>query len=123
VFVLATFKLLNVVISLPGIAGFVFSIGVACDACILIFERIKEESRWGKPSAIAIMNGYDRAWSSIKDSNFSTLLASFILFQFGSGFVKGFALTLAIGIFFSLICCVYISKILVSTFIKEVKFK
>ncbi len=123
VFVLATFKLLNVVISLPGIAGFVFSIGVACDACILIFERIKEESRWGKPSAIAIMNGYDRAWSSIKDSNFSTLLASFILFQFGSGFVKGFALTLAIGIIFSLICCVYISRILVSTFIKEVKFK
>jgi preprotein translocase subunit SecD len=122
-FVLATFKLLNVVISLPGIAGFVFSIGVACDACILIFERIKEESRWGKPSAIAISNGYERAWSSIKDSNLSTLIASFILFQFGSGFVRGFALTLAIGIVFSLICCVYISRILVSTFIKEVKFK
>ena len=122
-FVLATFKLLNVVISLPGIAGFVFSIGVACDACILIFERIKEESRWGKPSAIAIVNGYNSAWSSIRDSNISTLIASFILFQFGSGFVRGFALTLAIGIVFSLLCCVYISRILVTTFIKEVKFK
>lgn len=122
-FVLATFKLLNVVISLPGIAGFVFSIGVACDACILIFERIKEESRWGRPSQIAILNGFERAWVSIKDSNLSTLLASFILFQFGTGFVKGFALTLAIGIVFSLISCVYILRILVSTFLKEVKFK
>jgi len=121
--VLATFKLLNVVVSLPGIAGFVFSIGVACDACILIFERIKEESRWGRPAQIAILNGYERAWSSIKDSNLSTLLASFILFQFGSGFVRGFALTLAIGIVFSLISCVYISRILVTTFIKEIKFK
>lgn len=122
-FVLATFKLLNVVISLPGIAGFVFSIGVACDACILIFERMKEESRWGRPTQIAIINGFDRAWISIKDSNFSTLLASFILFQFGSGFVKGFALTLAIGIVFSLISCVYILRILVTTFVKEINFK
>jgi len=120
-FVLATFKLLNVVISLPGIAGFVFSIGVACDACILIFERVKEELRWGKPTSIAIINGYERAWSSIKDSNLSTLIAAFILFQFGSGFVKGFALTLAIGIVFSLICCVYISRILVNTFVKDIE--
>lgn len=120
-FVLATFKLLNVVISLPGIAGFVFSIGVACDACILIFERVKEELRWGKPASIAIINGYERAWSSIKDSNLSTLIAAFILFQFGSGFVKGFALTLAIGIVFSLVCCVYISRILVNTFVKDIE--
>ena len=69
---LAVFKVMNVVITVPGIAGFVFSIGVACDACILIFERIKEEIRWGRPTQIAIINGYERAWASIKDSNLTS---------------------------------------------------
>ena len=122
-FVLSSFKLFNVVLTLPGIAGFVFSIAVACDSLILIFERIKEEKRWGRPDKIAILNGYERAWTSIRDSNFSALIASFILFQFGTGFVRGFALNLAIGIVFSLICCVYISKIFVDVFIKEIKFE
>lgn len=120
VLVLASFKLFNIVLTLPGIAGFVFSIAVACDALILIFERIKEEKRWGRPDKIAILNGFDRAWTSIRDSNFSALIASFILFQFGTGFVRGFALNLAIGILFSLLCCVYILRILVDVFIEEV---
>jgi preprotein translocase subunit SecD len=121
--VLAIFKLLNVVLTLPGIAGFIFSIGVACDASILIFERIKEEIRWGKSAQLAIANGYQKAWSSIKDSNFTTLLVSLILIQFGTGFVKGFGVTLSIGILISLITCVYVSQIMTRLFIKEVKVK
>lgn len=120
---LAIFKLLNVVLTLPGIAGFVFSIGVACDASILIFERIKEEMRWGKSSSLSILNGYQRAWSSIKDSNFTTLLVSLILIQFGTGFVKGFGVTLTIGILVSLFTCVYVSQLMTKLFIKEVKLK
>jgi len=124
---LAIFKLTYVlfpspiVLTLPGIAGFIFSIGVACDACILIFERIKEEIRWGRPAQIAIINGYDRAWSSIKDSNLTTLLTAIILMHFGTGFIKGFALTLSIGIFVSLLTCVYFSRIMVNVFIKDIK--
>jgi len=120
---LAIFKLLNVVLTLPGIAGFIFSIGVACDASILVFERIKEEVRWGKSSQMAIINGYQRAWSSIKDSNFTTLLVSLILIQFGTGFVKGFGVTLTIGILVSLFTCVYVSQLMTRLFIKEVKIK
>jgi preprotein translocase subunit SecD len=110
-----------IVLTLPGIAGFIFSIGVACDACILIFERIKEEIRWGRPTQIAIINGYERAWSSIKDSNLTTLLTAFILMQFGTGFIKGFALTLSIGIFISILTCVYFSRVIVNVFIKDLK--
>lgn len=120
---LSIFKILNVVLTLPGIAGFIFSIGVACDALILIFERIKEEVRWGKTSQLAIHNGYLRAWTSIKDSNFTTLLVSLILIQFGTGFVKGFGVTLSIGILVSLFTSVYVSHLMVKTFIREVKLK
>lgn len=120
---LAIFKLLNVVITLPGLAGFIFSIGVACDASILIFERIKEEIRWGKSSQMAIINGYQKAWMSIKDSNFTTLLVSVVLIQFGTGFVKGFGVTLSVGILVSLFTCVYISQLMTKLFIKEVKIK
>jgi preprotein translocase subunit SecD len=122
-FALSIFKILNVVLTLPGIAGFIFSIGVACDALILIFERIKEEIRWGKSSQLAIHNGYQRAWSSIKDSNLTTLLVSLILIQFGTGFVKGFGVTLSIGILVSLFTSVYVSHLMVKIFIREVKIK
>jgi preprotein translocase subunit SecD len=120
---LAIFKILNVVLTLPGIAGFIFSIGVACDASILIFERIKEELRSGKSSQMAIFNGYKRAWMSIKDSNFTSLLVSLILIQFGTGFVKGFGVTLSIGILVSLFTCVYVSQIMTKLFIREVNLK
>lgn len=120
---LSIFKMLNVVLTLPGIAGFVFSIGVACDALILIFERIKEEIRLGKSSQLAIHNGYTRAWSSIKDSNLTTLLVSLILIQFGSGFVKGFGVTLSIGILVSLFTSVYVTHLMTRVFIKEVNIK
>jgi len=116
IIVLAIFKLVPVVLTLPGIAGFVLSIGMASDANILIFERIKEEILWGKPENLAIKHGFDRAWTSIRDSNISSLITSFILFEFGSGPVRGFALTLAIGIIASLFTSIVVVKTLIEAF-------
>ena len=114
--VLAIFKLIPVVLTLPGIAGFILSIGMATDANILVFERVKEEVLWGKPRNLAIRLGFERAWNSIRDSNISSLITSFILFQFGSGPVRGFALTLAIGIVVSLFTSIFVVKTLVEVF-------
>lgn len=110
VITLAIFKLIPVVLTLPGIAGFILSIGMATDANILIFERIKEEIMWGKPKSIAIHLGFDRAWNSIKDSNISSLITCFILFQFGTGPIRGFALTLACGILVSLFTSIFVVR-------------
>jgi preprotein translocase subunit SecD len=114
--VLAIFKVVPVVLTLPGIAGFVLSIGMATDANILVFERIKEEMLWGKPQNLAIKLGFDRAWNSIKDSNMSSLLTAGILFYFGSGPVRGFALTLAIGIIVSLFTSIFVVRTFIETF-------
>lgn len=117
VLTIAIFKLVPVVITLPGIAGFVLSIGMAVDANILIFERIKEEIRWGRPYNLALHLGFERAWSSIRDSNISSLITSAILFYFGSGIVRGFALTLAIGIFVSMFTAVFVTRTLIHVFL------
>lgn len=114
--VLAIFKIVPVVLTLPGIAGFVLSIGMATDANILIFERIREELLWGKPKNLAIKLGFERAWDSIRDSNISSLLTSAVLFYLGSGPVRGFALTLAIGIAVSLFTSIFVVKTLVEVF-------
>ena len=114
--VLALFKIIPVVLTLPGIAGIVLSIGMATDANILIFERIKEEILWGRPKNLAIKLGFERAWSSIKDSNVSSLITSGVLFYFGTGSVRGFALTLAIGIAVSLFSSIFVVKTLVEVF-------
>ncbi len=102
----ALFKLMPVTLTLPGIAGFVLSIGMAVDANVLIFERLKEELRTGKTLQNAINLGWNRAWPSIRDSNLSTLITCTILFWFGSAFgasiVKGFAVTLALGVIVSM---------------------
>jgi preprotein translocase subunit SecD len=111
--VLTIFKIIPVVLTLPGIAGFVLSIGMATDANILIYERVKEELLWGKPTDLAIHLGFDRAWNSIRDSNISSLITSFILFQLGSGPIKGFALTLAIGIVVSLFTSIFVVRTLI----------
>lgn len=113
---IAVFKLVPVVITLPGIAGFILSIGMAVDANILIFERIKEEIRWGKPFNLALHLGFDRAWPSIRDSNISSLITSAILFYFGTGIVRGFALTLAVGIFVSMFTAIFVTQTLVNVF-------
>ena len=99
---MAIFKIIPVTLSLAGIAGFILSIGMALDANVLIFERMREEIRGGKDSAQAIKDGFMRAWPSIRDSNLSSLITCAILYYFGSGPVRGFALTLAIGIIVSM---------------------
>ena len=112
--VFALFKLIPVTLTLPGIAGFVLSVGMAVDANILIFERMKEELRGGRALRSAIDIGFARAWPSIRDSNASTLITCVILFWFGSNFgasiVKGFALTLAIGVLVSLFTAITVTR-------------
>ena len=115
-FVLAIFKLIPVTLTLAGIAGFILSIGMAVDANILIFERMKEELRSGKDYAHAIELGFSRAWSSIRDSNISTLITSAILFKFGTGIVRGFALTLAIGVLVSMFSAITITRTFLRVF-------
>lgn len=114
--VFAVYKLVPVTLTLAGIAGFVLSIGMAVDANILIFERIKEELRWGKPKHEALYAGFARAWSSIKDSNVSSLITTAILFNFGTGAIRGFALTLAIGILVSMFSAITVSRTMLRIF-------
>jgi preprotein translocase subunit SecD len=110
----AIFKLVPVTLTLPGIAGFVLSIGVAVDANILIFERLKEELRAGRTLRQAIDLGWARAWPSIRDSNISTLITCGILLIFGSAFgaslVKGFAINLALGVLISLFTAIVVTR-------------
>lgn len=108
--VFALFKLIPVTLTLAGIAGFILSIGMAVDANILIFERMREELRWGKSHHSAITLGFDRAFPSIRDSNMSSLITCGILYWFGTGIVRGFAITLAIGILVSLFSAITITR-------------
>lgn len=110
--VLALFKFIPVTLTLAGIAGFILSIGMAVDANILIFERMKEEIRWGKDSMHALILGFDRAFPSIRDSNVSSLLTCGILYWFGTGIVRGFAITLAVGIAVSLFSAITVTRFL-----------
>jgi preprotein translocase subunit SecD len=110
VLTLATLALFRATLTLPGIAGLVLSIGMAVDANILIHERIKEELRWGKTVRAAIDQGYHRAFSAIIDSNLTTLIAGVLLYQFGTGPVRGFAVTLCIGILANIFTAVYITR-------------
>jgi preprotein translocase subunit SecD len=114
--VFAIFKLVPVTLTLAGIAGFILSIGMAVDANILIFERIKEEIRWGRPKHEALFAGFNRAWTSIRDSNVSSLITTAILFNFGTGAIRGFALTLAIGIIVSMFSAITVSRTLLKIF-------
>ena len=113
--VLAIFKLIpGFTLTLPGIAGFVISTGMAVDANVLIFERMKEELKRGLTLRMAVAEGFHRAWPSIRDSNFSTLITCIILFWFGNSFgaatVKGFAITLAIGVLVSLFSAITVTR-------------
>ncbi len=111
-FSIALFKLVPVTLTLAGIAGFILSIGMAVDANILIFERIKEELRWGRSRATAIELGFSRAFPSIRDSNASSLITCAILYWFGTGSVRGFAVTLALGILVSLFTAITVTRTL-----------
>ena len=110
VLTLATLALFRATLTLPGIAGLVLSVGMAVDANILIHERIKEELRWGKTPRAAIDQGYHRAFVTIIDSNLTTLIAGVLLYQFGTGPVRGFAVTLCIGILANIFTAVYITR-------------
>jgi preprotein translocase subunit SecD len=111
--VLAIFKLIPVTLTLAGIAGFIISIGMAVDANVLIFERIKDEKRLGKTGLTSIEEGFSRAWTAIRDSNLTTLIICFILYQFGTGLVRGFGLTLGIGVLVSMLTAIVVTKTLI----------
>jgi preprotein translocase subunit SecD len=122
----ALFKLIPVTLTLPGIAGFVLSVGMAVDANVLIFERLKEELRAGRTLRQAIDLGWARAWPSIRDSNLSTLITCLILFWFGSTFgasiVKGFALTLSIGVAISMFTAIIVTRTFLHLVLDNVQF-
>lgn len=109
---LALFKIIGVTMTLAGIGGFVLSIGMAVDANVLIFERLKEELRGGKSLKAAVEEGFLRAWTSIRDGNISTLITCALLIWFGSSFVQGFAMTLAIGILISMFTAITITRLM-----------
>ncbi len=108
----AVFRIFGITMTLAGIAGFILSIGMAVDANVLIFERLKEEIKNGRTIADALHEGFKRAWNSIRDSNASTLITCAILFWFGTSTVRGFALTLAIGVLVSLFSAITITRTL-----------
>ncbi len=126
---LTIYKLIPITLTLPGVAGFILSVGMAVDANILIFERMKEEIRDGKSRVMAIELGFGRAWDSIRDANVATLITCFILFNpfnwsflNSSGMVRGFALTLGLGVILSLFTGIAVTRTLLRTFTKaEVK--
>jgi preprotein translocase subunit SecD len=122
----ALFKLIPITLTLPGIAGFVLSVGMAVDANVLIFERLKEELRAGRTLRQAIDLGWARAWPSIRDSNLSTLITCLILFWFGSTFganiVKGFALTLSIGVGVSMFTAIIVTRTFLHLVLDNVQF-
>lgn len=121
--VLAIFKtglliLPPVTLTLAGVAGFILSIGMAVDANILIFERYKEEIRWGKSKRLALEEGFKRAWTSIWASNMSSLITASILYYFGTSLVRGFALTLSIGVMVSMFTAYVVSRTFLRIIIK-----
>ena len=99
-------------LTLPGIAGIILTIGMAVDANVIIFERIREEMRLGKTPAASIAAGFERAGLTVLDANVTTLIAALVLFQFGTGPVKGFAVTLSLGVLASLFTALIISRLI-----------
>jgi preprotein translocase subunit SecD len=125
IFTLMIYKLYPVTITVPGLAGFILSIGMAVDANVLIFERLKEELRNGRPLAQAIDLGWSRAWPSIRDANISTLITCGILLVFGSAYgasmVKGFAFTLGLGVLISLFTAIIVTRTFLHVILDNVR--
>lgn len=109
-FLLALMAYFSATLTLPGIAGIILSLAMAVDANVLILERMREEKDKGEPLPIIIKEGYEKAWSAIFDSNLTTWIASILLFQFGTGPVKGFALTLTLGLFVGVFTSVFVTR-------------
>ncbi len=107
----AAMVFLDVTLTLPGIAGIILNIGMAVDANVIIFERIKEELKKGKTLRVSVEEGFKRAWDAILDAQITTLIAAFVLFQFGTGPLKGFAATLSIGTVISIFTAIFVTKL------------
>ncbi|MFV0554954.1 MAG: protein translocase subunit SecDF [Mangrovibacterium sp.] len=120
-FIMGVLASLGAVLTLPGIAGIVLTIGMSVDANVLIYERIQEELRAGKGLKLAIEDGYKNAYSAIVDGNLTTLLTGVVLYIFGSGPIKGFATTLIVGIFTSLFCAIFITRLVFEWRLKKGK--
>jgi preprotein translocase subunit SecD len=123
VFIMAMLSLFKATLTLPGIAGIVLTVGMAVDANVLIFERIREEVRLGKTARAALDAGYAKALSTIIDANITTLIAALVLFQFGTGPVKGFAVTLSIGIVATLFSALFVSRVIFDFFLERRQVK
>ena len=121
--IIALMTMIGTTLTLPGIAGFVLTIGMAVDANVLIYERIREELRSGKTAIAAIDQGFQRAFVTILDSQLTTLAAAVIMFWLGSGPIRGFAVTLTIGILTSIFAAVTVTRLLVSLWLKSAKSK
>ncbi|MEL0020659.1 MAG: protein translocase subunit SecD, partial [Rickettsiales bacterium] len=117
--IFALLSTLQATLTLPGIAGIVLTMGMAVDANVLIFERIREEIKAGRGPISAIDAGYKRALTTIIDSNLTTLIASVLLFAFGSGPIKGFAVTLSIGILTSMFTAIMVTRLLVVLWVRR----
>jgi protein-export membrane protein SecD len=117
--VLAIFRLVPVTLTLAGIAGFVLSVGMAVDANILIFERMKEELRAGKSLPAAVEAGFNRAWNSILDSNVSSLITATILYLFGTSVIRGFALVLIIGVLVSMFSAIVVTRTIMRVIVRQ----
>jgi preprotein translocase subunit SecD len=111
-FIMAGLAFFGATLTLPGIAGMILTIGMAVDANVLVFERIREEMRLGKPIRAAIEGGYSKALVTILDANVTTFIAALVLFQFGTGAVRGFAVTLSIGVVASFITAVFVTRVI-----------
>jgi len=122
-FIMALLSLFKATLTMPGIAGIVLTLGMAVDANVLIFERIREELRLGKTARAALDAGFSKAFVTIIDANVTTLLAALILFQFGTGPVKGFAVTLSIGIVASLFTAIFVSRVIFDFFLDRRQVK
>ncbi len=123
VLVLAAMALVGATLTLPGIAGIALTIGIAVDANVLIYERIREELRLGKTPRAAVDTGYERATTTIMDANLTSLIAALVLYQFGTGPVKGFAVTLSIGLLANLFTAIFVTRIIFDYLLTERRVK
>jgi preprotein translocase subunit SecD len=117
--IISAMSILQATLTLPGIAGIVLTMGMAVDANVLIYERIREEARNGRGPVMAIDAGFRRAFGTILDSNLTTVLAAALLFQFGTGPVRGFAVTLTIGIMASMFTAIMLTRLMVVTWLRQ----
>ena len=121
--IVAIMSLTQATLTLPGIAGLILTLAVAVDANVLIYERMRDEARAGRSLILSIDSGYRLAWPSILDANVTTLISAAIMFQFGSGPVKGFAWTLAIGVITSVFTAILVTQVLIGWWFKLAKPK